>query len=337
MGMRILKECFKLGLANSDLSQAKLDSNLKVLFVRSGNKGQHPITQNQGDSLVAEGCEVHYYNVVGRGLIGYLKNLPELNGCVKKVKPDIIHAHYSLCGFLVSLGFFRKPIIVSLMGSDVLASTFLYHGLIRIFNYFSWNLVVFKSKEMQSKLRLSNSCLIPNGVDSKVFYRIDKQDARRQLGWSQDKKIVLFASDPLRSEKNYPLFCKVFELIKINCPDVEEKWLINLDKHQMMLYYNAADVLLLTSFHEGSPNVIKEAIFCGCPFVSVPVGDVQQWVEATTGNAVAERSEYLLLKKVEEVMGGRSTLINTDIQDLIDSSVIARKLKSKYFELIQSS
>ena len=40
------------------------------------------------------------------------------------------------------------------------------------------------------------------------------------------------------------------------------------------IWINASDVLLMTSLHEGSPTIVKEALACNLPVVSVDVGDV---------------------------------------------------------------
>ncbi|MCZ7545728.1 MAG: glycosyltransferase [Anaerolineae bacterium] len=56
-----------------------------------------------------------------------------------------------------------------------------------------------------------------------------------------------------------------------------------IEPDQVPLYMNAADALILTSASEGSPNVIKEAMACNLPIVSVDVGDVRQWLGRVTG------------------------------------------------------
>ncbi len=43
----------------------------------------------------------------------------------------------------------------------------------------------------------------------------------------------------------------------------------------------ASDVLLLTSYWEGSPNVIKESMACNLPIISVDVGDVKEVISGT--------------------------------------------------------
>lgn len=309
----------------------------KVLFVRSGNRGQHPITQNQGDSLIDEGCDVYFYNVVGNGLLGYLKNLPDLRRVIRQINPDVIHAHYSLCAFLSSLCFCNRPIVVSLMGSDVLSSNKFFHLLIRFFSFFSWDLVIFKSYEMSQKLKIEKSVILPNGVNAKVFYSMNKKEARLKLNWNLESKIVLFASDPKRVEKNYPLFKESLEKVRSSGFPAEEKCLVNLTKSEMMLYFNAADVLVLTSFHEGSPNVIKEAMFCNCPFVSVDVGDVHQWISLTEGNAVVASNANELAAKIIQILQNNIEPENNLVRDLLDSQLIAQKLKNVYLDLIVDS
>ena len=78
---------------------------MKVLFVSSGNSdiGISPLIKAQGDSLESLGIKVDYFLINGKGLVGYLKNIPRLKSILKKYNYDIVHAHFSLSGMVASL------------------------------------------------------------------------------------------------------------------------------------------------------------------------------------------------------------------------------------------
>jgi hypothetical protein len=93
---------------------------MKVLFVSSGNSefGISPIVKNQGESLKQNGIDLDYFTIKGKGIKGYLKNIPILKKYLKYHNYDIIHAHYSLLAIVATLSG-AKPLVVSLMGSDI--------------------------------------------------------------------------------------------------------------------------------------------------------------------------------------------------------------------------
>ena len=54
------------------------------------------------------------------------------------------------------------------------------------------------------------------------------------------------------------------------------QWTAARQPDSVPLILNASDALLVTSRYEGSPNIVKEAMACGLPVVTVPVGDVAE-------------------------------------------------------------
>lgn len=69
----------------------------------------------------------------------------------------------------------------------------------------------------------------------------------------------------------------------MNISDTELLELKGYNRNQVSLLMNACDVILITSFSEGSPQVIKEAMACNLPIVSTDVGDVKEVIGNTEG------------------------------------------------------
>src|SRR5205085_3307480 len=67
-------------------------------------------------------------------------------------------------------------------------------------------------------------------------------------------------------------------------------------------YMSACDALVLTSAAEGSPMVVKEAMACNLPIVSVRVGDVPDVISNTPGCALAEQDPGDIATKLVEVL-----------------------------------
>jgi len=93
------------------------------------------------------------------------------------------------------------------------------------------------------------------------------------------RKHVLFLYDPRREVKNYPLAERVVDRVNDEFTEqIELQVPFPIDHEMVPMYMNAADVLLMTSRREGSPNTIKEALACNLPVVATDVGDVSERV-----------------------------------------------------------
>ena len=303
---------------------------MKVLFVGSGNHGEiSPILKSQGDSLVSAGIEMDYFLIKGKGLKGYLRQMKPLKSYVKKNHFDVIHAHYSMSAFAASLAGVR-PIVVSLMGSDVKA-TGLYKLLICFFaRFFHWKAIIVKSQDMYDDLQIKRALIVPNGVDLDLFKPLDKTMCLYSLGWDAEKKHVLFPANPSRPEKDFALAEKSIDLLDGN---VEVHVFEQVEHQKTPLFFNASDVVLLTSKWEGSPNVIKEAMACGCPIVSTDIGDVRERMAGVEGCFVANtREPEELARLLQRAISFEGKTYGRDkiIADGLDNRQVAKRLVEIY-------
>jgi len=256
---------------------------MRVLIVCSGNKGEaSPFVQEQAEQLKNEGCIVQLFLIVGKGSIGYLRNWKRLMNEIRAFNPDLIHAHSGMSVLLAALQ--RKiPVVATFHGSDVNIPK------LRRFSRLAMLLSrahIVVSKEMKRALNDERVHVVPCAVDTHVFYPSDTLMERKKLGWSESDTYILFSSSFANTVKNARLAQEaVAALHSSNVHLVELKGKNRKEVAQML---NACDVALMTSFTEGSPQFIKEAMACGTPVVSTPVGDVPELSSGLNGHFLVE-------------------------------------------------
>lgn len=145
---------------------------------------------------------------------------------------------------------------------------------------------------------------IRNGVDDHVFKYMDQAACRKRLGLPQDETILLSVG-ALIHRKGHDRAVQALDWLSAGRPDIRlyiigsqgpegdfKKALVsriqalNLQdrvcfvgqvvNRELPLWYNSADLFCLLSRGEGSPNVLTEALACGCPSVSTRVGAVPE-------------------------------------------------------------
>lgn len=263
---------------------------MKVLFIASGNKTAGRVSafvQSQYDSLEKEGLDMLLYPVVGHGWKGYAKHIRAIRNLVRREKPDVVHAHYSSCGYLASLACIglKVKVVVSILGSFPRKSLKL--KMVRFCIDHIWNATIVKSERTRAQLD-RNLPVIPNGVDLDLFPPMPQEEARRKVDFAIGQKYIIFVSDPSRPEKRFGLAQAAVE--RLNDKTVHLVPIFNKPHGEVVDYMCAADVLIMTSSNEGSPNVIKEAMACNCPIVVTDVGDVRWVTEGVEGTFVSDTS-----------------------------------------------
>lgn len=317
---------------------------MKVVFVASGNKRVGTVSsfvRSQYESLKEEGLEMILFPITGKGWKSYADAIKRLRILVKQESPDIIHAHYSVCGYVAYLAslFTKTKVVVSILGSFP-KKTFKLR-LVRFCIKHLWDRTIVKSNRTANQLGMDLP-VIPNGVNLDMFQLIDQKEARKQCGFEDGKQYVIWCSNPSRIEKRYNLAQKAVNYLNDDCVVLYP--IFDRPHDEVVKYMCAADVLLMTSFSEGSPNVIKEAMSCNCPIVSTDVGDVKERLAELDGCYVAEleptysnlepEAEMLSLDLKKALDFGRRTKGREQIlEDGITTIQIAEKIINIYKDI----
>lgn len=265
--------------------------------------------------IAAAGYETKTFMFVSSlnpGQIG--REIVRLKRIIRSYRPDIIHAHFgTLTGFISAIvsKLTDVPLVVTFRGSDLNPSP--YDGKLRsFFQKILSHLAAFSAKtnicvSSQLKKRLWwcswKTKVIPSGIDLEFFKPVKKNEARRTLGWGKDERIVCFNAGLSPDVKRLDIAERAVKAMKERIGNVRFVVLRgNVEHNQVPLYLSGADCLLLTSDHEGSPDIIKEALACNLPIVSVDVGDVRERLEGVIPSRLVARDPKAIASAAAEII-----------------------------------
>ena len=264
----------------------------------------------QMESLRPLGVDYDILFVNGRqSRWNYLRAFLQLWQRLRANRYDLVHAHMGLSG-LVARCQISLPLVISFMGDDVTGKTSgsdhisLFGRFYQISSFILARIVsavIVKTAEMKRQLRLGSAQVIPNGVDMDLFRPTGQAEARRELGFDAQKKFVLFPYDPNNSKKRFDLVESAVGRAQQGIPALEILQVFGVPQSRMPLYMNAADVLVLASQTEGSPNTVKEAMATNLPVIAVEVGDTAELIGRTEGCHLVRRDAGDIAAMIVEV------------------------------------
>ena len=275
-----------------------------------------PLIQALKDANVTP--ELYFVDRNQKGRRAYHGVVHTLRSRVREFEPDVVHVLWG--GFLALLTVHAvpdRPVVITLGGVDLLGlylfgadgpvehlSRFVAVGTSRLAVRRSSHIICVSRNLLEalpSHVSANKCSIIPFGVDPTIFRPLDKRECQRQLGWPTDCKHILFPALASRSFKRFELAKRTWKLLRESGHDAELHELPGVPHSEVPIWLNAADVVLITSHHEGAPKVLKEALACARPVVSVAVGDISELLAPLDGCRIAEANPISLASGITQI------------------------------------
>lgn len=302
--------------------------------------------QRQVEFLRAAGVEVDTFPFEGaRRPWRYLSGWIRLRRLLARKSYDLVHAQFGQSALLALPK--RLPLIVTFRGSDLLGivgangrCTLAGRLLQRLSRAVARraDAVVVVSEHMRRLLPPAVSAVvIPSGLDLGRMRPQPRDESRRCLDLPLERRLVLFAANPAVPRKRYGLAKRAVEILQETMPvDLVLAW--GVPHERMPLFMNACDALVLVSVHEGSPNVVKEALACNLPVVSLAIGDVPERLRDIDGCEIcADDQPETVAAALGRVLQRGSRIRGREKVIDLDERILADKLIGIYQRAVRRS
>lgn len=194
---------------------------------------------------------------------------------------------------------------------------------------------------------------IPNGVDIETFSPKDMKYSREVFNIPQDKMVVLFVADSLKTQrKGFTYLQMALEYLNnekvVLCAlgknqfyeGSKRKDIIFLgdikDELLMSIAYSAADVFVIPSTIDNLPNTVSESMLCGTPVVGFPVGGIPEMIMHGINGLLTEKVDASsLAKTLYEFIENKEKFDREVIRKIAVKKYYIEEQVQKYLDLFE--
>lgn len=251
---------------------------------------------------------------------------------IREVNPDVIYSFLTTSNIVAITGrlFIRKPVVWGIRASnmnlenyDWLAklTAWVEKKLSRFVKVIIFNANVSRQYCQSLGYSLNNAVVIPNGIDTNIFKpepASKKVATRNHLAIPLDAFVVgmLARVDPMKDYETFldaardlSLKYENFYFVTAGIGTDAAPWqslparFLRLGRWEdVPALLNVLDIMVLSSsYGEGFPNVIGEAMACGIPSVATNVGDAA-YIIGDQGTIIPPKNPQALIQAIEAMM-----------------------------------
>ena len=208
--------------------------------------------------------------------------------------------------------------------------------------------------------------IVPCGVDLDLFFPIEKRTARKKLGFDPEDRILLYVGrfDPLKGlnrllealaylKNHHRLRLLIIGGDGNGAPEsrqlrqtavdlgIEDKVVFvgRIEQEHLPPYYASADALVIPSHYESFGLVGLEALACGIPVISTPVGAMVSLLRQNKiGQLVSDTSPRSLAKGIESIISDLTLFSADRIRESVleySWSTVASAILEEYESILQ--